>query len=70
MDICEKYIQNYILNHIQKNNNDVNSIVRCIDYDGVFLTSNNMFTENVQKNNLYNKYIQKFDEIFDKFIDI
>ena len=51
-----------------KNNNDVNSIVRCIDYDGVFLTSNNMFTENVQKNNLYNKYIQKFDEIFDKFI--
>ena len=50
------------------NNNNIESIVRCIDYDGVFLTSNNMFTENIQKNNLYNKYFQKFDEIFDKFI--
>ena len=27
-----------------------------------------MFTENIQKNNLYNKYIPKFDEIYDKFV--
>ena len=27
-----------------------------------------MFTENIEKNNLYNKYIKQFDEIFNKTI--
>ena len=62
--------QKQIFKNIEEedNNNDTNSIVKCIDFDEVYLTSNNMFTENIQKNNLYNKYIQKFDEIFDKVI--
>ena len=47
---------------------DKNSIVKCIDFNEIFLTSNNIFTENIEKNNLYNKYIQRFDEIFNKTI--
>ena len=47
---------------------DTNSVVRYIDFDEVFLTSNNMFTENILKNNLYNKYNSKFEQIFAKFV--
>ena len=47
---------------------DKNSVVKCIDFAEIFLTSNNIFTENIEKNNLYKKYIQQFDEIFNKTI--
>ena len=31
---------------------DKNSIVKCLDFDEIFLTSSSMFTENIEKNNL------------------
>ena len=45
-----------------------NSIIKCIDFDDIFLTTSDMFTENIEKNKLYNKYIQKFDDIYDKML--
>ena len=49
-------------------NEDRNTVVKCIDFNEVYLTSINMFTENIERNNLYKKYIPKFDEIFNKVI--
>jgi hypothetical protein len=61
--------QRQIFKNIGEDNfEDTDSVVKYIDFDEVFLTSHNIFSENIEKNNLYSKYIQKFDEIFDKVI--
>ena len=60
--------KNIFMNIDMDNVEDKNSIIRCIDFDEIFLTSSNMFTDNVDKNNLYSKYILKFDEIYDKVL--
>ena len=58
-----------ILNNIYDDNcDDRNTIIKYIDFNEVFLTSNNIFTENIEKNNLYSKYIPKFDEIYNKHL--
>ena len=56
------------MNIIEDDDDGKKSVIKCIDFNDVFLTSSNMFTENIEKNNLYNKYIQKFDDIYDKMI--
>lgn len=53
---------------IEDDNDGKNSIIKCIDFEDVFLTTSDMFTENIEKNKLYNKYIQKFDDIYDKML--
>ena len=53
---------------IEDDNDGKNSIIKCIDFDDVFLTTSDMFTENIEKNKLYNKYIPKFDDIYDKML--
>ena len=56
------------LNICDDNLYDRNAAIKYIDFSEVFLTSNNMFTENIENNNLYSKYIPKFDEIYNKVI--
>jgi hypothetical protein len=63
-----KQPKNLLMNIDNDDVEDKNSIVKCLDFDEIFLTSTSMFTENIEKNNLYNKYIQQFDEIFNKTI--
>ena len=60
--------KNIFTNIFEDNFDDRNSIIKYIDFNEVFLTSNNMFTIDIERNNLYSKYIPKFDEIYNKVV--
>ena len=64
----EKEKKKPFMSIIEDDGDGKNSIIKCIDFDDVFLTTSDMFTENIEKNKLYNKYIPKFDDIYDKML--